>query len=341
MRVASHRLMRLTIMLFLPALAYSAILPETIGHWQRGEPGPAPVPAAKVWAEYGLQDSESAPYADGGQKYSIDAYRFSDATGAMAGWDAMRPADAKPVGLMGLAVQTDADEYVAAGNYLFVFRGYKIRPDELSHVVATVPHYGHSPLPTLPKYLPAGALPNSERYITGPESLALYAPSVSPSTAAFRFSAEAAVAKYGAKGKETTLLIFSYPTMEMARDRYPEFQKIAGALVKRAGPLVAVTLNAPGPDDAERLLAQVKYQAEVTLPQHVPTPKDNPVNFFWNVFILCGVLAAFCVLSGVVVGGIRVLLRRYGDSGEGDEMISLHLTGTPAGNAGGRPAGRP
>ena len=295
MRVASHRLMRLTIMLFVPALAYSAILPETIGHWQRGEPGPAPVPAAKVWAEYGLQDSESAPYADGGQKYSIDASRFSDATGAMAGWDAMRPADAKPVGLMGLAVQTDADEYVAAGNYLFVFRGYKIHPDELSHVVATVPHYGHSPLPTLPKYLPAGALPNSERYITGPESLALYAPAVSPSTAAFRCSAEAAVAKYGAKGKETSLLIFSYPT----------------------------------------------DQAEVTLPQHGPTPKDNPVNFFWTVFILCGVLAAFCVLSGVVVGGIRVLLRRYGDSGEGDEMISLHLTGTPAGNAGGRPAGRP
>ncbi|MES1260085.1 MAG: DUF6599 family protein [Acidobacteriota bacterium] len=310
-------------------MAYSAILPDTIGNWQRGEPGVAVPPDRKVWLEYGLQDSELAPYADGARKYTIQAYRFSDATGAMAAWDAVRPADAKPVGLMGLAVQTEADEYVAAGNYLFVFKGHKIKPEELSHIVATVPRYGHSPLPTLPKYLPAGAEPNSERYITGPESLALYAPAVSPGTAAFSFSAEGQLARYGGKGRETTLVIFSYPTMEMARDRYPQFQKISGSVVKRSGPLVAVVLNAPGPDDAERLLAKVKYQAEVTIPHHLPTPKDNPINLFWNVFILCGVLAAFCVVSGVVVGGIRVLLRRAGSSGEGDEMISLHLSGRP------------
>ena len=65
-----------------------------------------------------------------------------------------------------------------------MFNGYKIHPDELSHVVATVPHYGHSPLPTLPKYLPPGVLPGSERYITGPASLALYAPAIPPGTAA-------------------------------------------------------------------------------------------------------------------------------------------------------------
>ncbi len=319
--------MRLQILFFLPVLAYSAILPDTIGHWNRGEPGPATIPSAKVWAEYGLQDSEKSPYSDAGEKYTIEAFRFTDATGALAAWDAIRPVETKPAPLMGLAVQTDADEYVAVGNYLFIFHGYKIKPEELSHIVATVPRYAHSPLPTLPKYLPAGAVPNSERYIVGPESLALYAPVVSPGTASFSFSAEAQLAKYGPKGKETTLVIFSYPTMEMARNRYPEFQKIPGTAVKRAGPLVALTLNAPSADDAERLLAQIKYQAEVTVPQKPPTPKDNPINLFWNLFILCGVLIAFCVVSGVVVGGIRVLLRRSGSSGDGDEMISLHLSG--------------
>jgi hypothetical protein len=113
----------------------------------------------------------------------------------------------------------------------------------------------------------------------------------------------------------------------MARDRYPQFQKVPGAIVKRSGPLVAIALNSASPDDAERLLAQVKYQAEVTLPQHVPTPKDNPVNLFWNIFILCCVLAVFCVMSGLVVGGVRVLFRRAGATGEGDQMISLHLSG--------------
>jgi hypothetical protein len=34
-------------------------------------------------------------------------------------------------------------------------------------------------------------------------------------------------------------------------------------------------------------------------------------------------------VSGLVVGGLRILLRRAGDSGEGDNMISLRLSGRP------------
>ena len=99
--------------------------------------------------------------------------------------------------------------------------------------------------------------------------------------------------------------------------------------MKRSGPLVALTLNAANPDDAERLLSQVRFQAEVTLPEHVPTKRDNAGNFFLNVFYLCLVLAGFCVLSGLVVGGLLILFRRAGASGDGDEMISLRLSGRP------------
>jgi hypothetical protein len=219
------------------------------------------------------------------------------------------------------------DEVVTVGNYLFVFKGYKPKPEELNHVVGTVPRYSQSPLPTLPKYLPAGAEANSERYITGPDSLARFAPSIPPSTAAFHFNAEAELAKYGVPGKETTLVVFSYPTMEMARDRIAHFDSIPKAIAKRTGPLIAVALEPASADDAERLLSRIKYQAEITLPEHVATLKDNPANLFLNIFILCLVLAGFCVLSGLVVGGIRILFRRAGASGEGDNMISLHLSG--------------
>ncbi len=177
-------------------------------------------------------------------------------------------------------------------------------------MAGTAPRYSQSPLPTLPKYLPEGAELNSERYITGPDSLALFAPEISPSTAAFHFNPEAELAKYGASdksGKETTLILFNYPTMEMARDRIAHFQQIPGAVVKRAGPLVAVALHPASADDAERLLSRVKYQAEVTLPEHVPTLKDNPANLFLNIFLLCLVLAGFCLVSGLVVGGLLVL----------------------------------
>lgn len=324
-----HLFLPALLAVFGPALARPAILPETIGTWQRGEPAPAPIPDQKVWAEYGLQDSETAPYTGGGPKYSITAYRFSDATGAMAAYDQIRPADARPAQLMGMAVQTENDEFVAAGNFLFVFKGYKVKPEELSHIVATVPNYAHSPLPSLPRFVPSGSVANSERYIVGPESLARFAPSIPPSTAGFHFSAEGEVATYGAPDKQSTLVVFYYPSMEMARDRFPLFQQIPGALVKRAGPLVAAVLKSPSPDDAERLLAQVKYQAAVTVPERPPSARDNPGNLFWNIFILCLVLAGFCVASGVVVGGLRILLRRAGGGNEGDAMISLRISGRP------------
>jgi hypothetical protein len=314
-------------LLFLPALLSAAILPDTIGDWKKGAAASATIPDQKVWQEYGLQDSETAEYAAGTTKYSISAYRFSDATGAFAAFNQVRPADARPVEVTGLGVENGVDELVAVGNYLFVFKGYKPKPEELNHVVGTAPRYSQSPLPTLPKYLPPGVELNSERYITGPESLARFAPEIPPSTAAFHFSAEAELARYGKPGKETRLILFTYPTVEMARDRIAHFQQVSGAVVKRSGPLVAVALNPVSPDEAERLLSRIKYQAEVTLPEHVPTLKDNPANLFLNIFYLCLILAGFCLVSGLVVGGLRVVLRRAGASGDGDNMISLHLSG--------------
>jgi hypothetical protein len=319
--------MKKLFLLLLPAIAGAAMLPDTIGAWQKGAATAAAVPDQKLWREYGLQDSETAPYAANGQKYSISAYRFNDAAGVLGAFFQVRPVDARPIELTGVGAANASDEIVAVGNYLFIFKDYKPKPEELNHVVGTVPKYAQSPLPILPSHLPPGFQPNSDRYITGPESLTRFAPQISPSTAAFHFNAEAVVARYGPPTRETTLVVFNYPTMEMARDRIPHFQQVAGAVVKRSGPLVALTLNAANPDDAERLLSQVRFQAEVTVPEHVPTKRDNAGNFFLNVIYLCLVLAGFCVLSGLVVGGILILFRRAGASGEGDEMISLHLSG--------------
>lgn len=313
--------------LLLASICSGGILPDTIAAWQKGAPSNAPIPQPKVWTEYGLQDAETAIYTDADRKFPITAWRFNDATGSMAAFYEVRPVDSHPSALMGLSAENAKQQVVSAGNYLFLFSDYRITPEELSHVVATVPKYEHSPLPSLPKYMPAGAIAGSERYIMGPAGLAAFVPAIPSSTAGFHFSAEGEVAKYGAKGKETTLVIFSYPAMEMARDRYAHFQAIPGVVAKRSGPLVAVAVDAASPDDAENLLAQVKYQLAVTLPEKPPAPKFNFGSFLVSVITFIGVVLLFCVASGVVVGGLRVLLRRSGASGEGDAMISLHLTG--------------
>lgn len=311
-------------------LSGAAILPDTMGEWNKGPASQAAVPDQTVWQEYGLQDSETAAYSSGAKKYSLSAYRFTDATGAFAAFDESRPADAKPVQVGDIGAANASDEAIIFGNYLFIFNGYKPKTEDLVHLVSTAPHYADSHLPTLPKYLPEGAEPNSERYITGPASLARFAPAIPPSTAAFHFDAEAELATYpGKNGKSTTLVVFTYPQMEMARNRIGPFQRIPGAVARRSGPLVAVALNPSSPDDAERLLSRVRYEAEVNVVSRPPTLKDNPANLFLNVFILCLILAGICVLGGVMVGGLRMLLRRAGASGEGDDMITLHLSGRP------------
>ena len=68
---------------------------------------------------------------------------------------------------------------------------------------------------------------------------------------------------------------------------------------------MAVVLNSPTPDDAERLLSQVKYQAAVTVPEHPHTSQANAGTLFLNIFILCGVLVALCVVAGIIVGGLE------------------------------------
>ena len=150
-------------LLLLPAILSAAILPDTIGDWKKGAAAPAVASDQKVWQEYGLQDSGAADYAAAGptRRYSISAYRFADATGAFAAFNQARPEDAKSIEVTGLGVANATDELVAVGNYLFVFRGYKPKPEELNHVVGTAPRYSQSPLPTLPKYLPDGAALNS------------------------------------------------------------------------------------------------------------------------------------------------------------------------------------
>ena len=91
-----------------------------------------------------------------------------------------------------------------------------------------------------------GLIPNSERYILGPVSLQRFVPPIAPSVAAFHFGAEAQSGQYQTPKGKLTLAIFDYPTPNMARERYDEFAKIPGAVAKRAGSLVAVTVQPPG-----------------------------------------------------------------------------------------------
>ena len=310
----------------LPSLAAAAILPDAIGTFQRGATSKPAISDRAIWTESGLKGSETAVYQNGTAKFTVTAWQLQDTTGSLAAFDWQRPAAATPSTAARLAVETPDGLLLVHGNYLLSIAGYKPSKEELDALTGSLRNVDVTVLPTLPGYLPSeGLVPNSERYILGPVSLQKFAPGIPPSVAAFHLGAEAQLGVFHNPKGDTQMVIFNYPTPQMAMQRITEFQKLPGAMAKRSGPLVAVVLAPPDPDYAEKLLSQVRYQAEVTLDEYVPTRRDNIGDLVINAFVLIGILLAFSVISGFALGGFRALVRRSRHGEDADAMITLHL----------------
>ncbi len=303
------------------------MLPGTLGPYQQTSVAPLPVKDAPVWNELGLTAAETGAYEGAGKKVQVTAWRLADTTAGLAAYDLLQPTSAKPSGeklraVTELASDLPGGVIAALGNTVVRIDGYVPTAEELANFFRSLPKFEQGPLPLLPGYLPVGAKSGTERYITGPNAMSEFLPQVSPATAAFSLGAEADLAEYGEGQK---LAIFSYPTPAIARDRLPQFQKIPGVLAKRTGTLVVLVISRGDANSDERLLSQVRYKASVTLGNKPVTARDNPGNLFLNIAYLVLILAGFCVVSGVVVGGLRYIFRRSGSSGDGDQMITLHL----------------
>jgi hypothetical protein len=317
------------ILLLLGMPASAAIFPDKIGTFDKGSPTTLALPDKALFDEFGLEATEQAEYKSESRHFTATAWRFRDSTGAMAFFQAHRPSGANPAALAKLAVSTSDGTIFAYGNYVFQLTGAVPPAEDLQPLYAQLPRLEQSPLPILMSFLPASDLiPNSERYVLGPVSLDRFEPRIAPSAAGFHLGAEGQIGKYKSAKGPLNLAIFYYPTPGVARERQEEFQKIPGAMVKRAGPLVAVTIDPPDLDLAERLLAQVKYETNLTWSQKVPV---NEVKGFarsmLTMIALSGVILGMCLVAGIAFGGFRILARKMGRRVEPDAMITLGLDG--------------
>jgi hypothetical protein len=314
-------------LILLPLVASAAILPDTVGPFQRTGTSQPTITDRAVWNEYGLKSSETAAYENGKVKFSVTAWQLLDTTGSLAAFDWLRPADAAPSTAAKLAAETKTRLLVVYGNYVLSFDSYKPSKEELDAVTGALKNVDGTALPVLAGYLPSqGLVPNSERYVTGPAGLQKFASGIPPSVAAFHQGAEAQLGVFRGPKGDMTLAVFNYPTHQIAMQRISDFAKLPGAVAKRSGPLVAVVLSTTDVDFAERLLGEVRYQAEVTRDEYVPTKRDNIGVLVINAFILIGILLAFAVVSGIAFGGWRAFRRRYRHGEETDALVTLHLS---------------
>jgi hypothetical protein len=289
--------------------AGAAIWPDKLGEFNRkaiSDSAFGPNDQVPGLEEYGVEAYEAADYGS----FKADAWRFKDTTGAYA-------ASLQQIG-------------VRLGNYLVRCEGNC--PKNFPQLAeASLPRISHAAIPNLDTYLPSkGLVPRSERYILGPVSLKANTPDIPAGAVNFDFGTEGQIARYRTPAGVVTLAVFSFVLPSMARQQLPEFQKISDATAKRTGPLVVVAI---GPSEAAaKLLDSVNYQGVVAESEK---PPDKPLELrpesagkmVLAILSLAGLLLAFCLLSGLAVGGTLRLARRFGYSGAEGSMITLHLEG--------------
>ncbi len=318
--------------LWLPAFAAAAILPERFGDFQRTSVQAFTPTEQAVYEEYGLDAAEKAQYTAGSRKVEITALRAKDSTGAYGMYHWLRPAEGKPAELGERGAESGEMTIFQLGNYVVLIRGPRPETDHLNLLGAVLPRIERTAPPPLAQYLPAqGVVSNSERYVLGPVVLEKLAPAIPPSVAAFHLGAEAQFAEYQATGGRLALALFSYPTPQLARAQFEEFQKLPDLMVKRSGPLIAVVVKPFSRDEAARLLARVRWDATLTWSQQPGSQKDNVGNLILNIFLLTGIILGFALVAGLGFGSVRILLRRYlpgtrFDPGTDTDFVRLGLS---------------
>jgi hypothetical protein len=282
----------LILAILLASSAGAAIWPEHLGTYDRRSVEATQVPTD----ENGREASEQADYG----RFQVSATLYKDSTGAYAAW---LEAEEKPL---------------QVGNYLISCTGNC--PKNLAELAEALPRISHAPLPALGSYFPTKDLvPHSQRYIL-------------ESAVAFQFGTEGEIARYrvlqNKPESDALVAIFSYPTPQIARQQASALEKTAGAAVKRAGPLVAVVLGAPDQAAAGRLLSQINYEASVTINEPMPLVlrPETAAKMLLSIITLAGIVLGFCLASGLLFGGFRVIARRFGYTDAGTTMTTLHLS---------------
>jgi len=318
------------VLLLVAMPGFAELWPEMFSGYKRVSAAKIAITDRDVWTELGLEETERARYEGKEGAFTAEAFRLRDPTSALAVFQWRMPAASKPSDLHKVAAETTTGATMILGNYYVSFEGRKPTVDELAELFVILPRLDQSALPTLPNFLPSsGLVPASSRFIIGPAALAKFESRIPPSVAAFSMGAEAQLGSFESKAGILPLVIFSYPTPNMARERLTDFQKLPGAIAKRTGPLVAVTFTKSA-DEAERLLALVNYQATITLDQDPTRVEPSFAEFIITVFKFIGFLIG--IEDGFSFGhyAFRMALRKWlGRPENADGFLTLDI-GPPA-----------
>lgn len=340
------------------------LLPSDFAGWHLASPAAvstapeaADAPNADLLKEDGFTEFTTATYTRGGDKLSIRAIGFGDASGAYAAYTYYR----RP----GLPKQEVGYGGVFDGQHVLFWQSAIVvdatfdhltgmSASELRELAGTLPKAegGAGVPPPLPGYLPqAGLDPQSTRYALGPIGYLRGGGVLPASLVDFTKGAEVLTAQYAEGANTGYLTLIDYPTPQLAAERLKavsaflaagntpaaewstELAQSAPAALqsRRSGPLLAVASGAFTQSGARRVISDVHYSADVTWnhPQGYVSEVSKTAKLLLGIATLSVFLAGVALVLGIFLGGGRALYRRIRGKPASTladaDFISLHL----------------
>ncbi len=328
------QLLLAALLLAAPWAARADLAPQALGEFVRETPEAYEPGDGAIYAELGLEEAETAVYrTPSGKTATLIVQQFYDDTGAFAAFLWEQSAEGYYSGFGERSWTDDESTLIHFANYLVRFSGDPPQDDHIELMLAFLPRVRPTADPPVLNFRPGVEIrPGTQKYILGPAVLEKLAPEISPSIAGFHFGAEAHYAVYETESGPLRMLLFSYPTPQMARAQADEFYKLENVVAKRSGPMIGVVVAPGSADGAQRLLAKFRYAAEVTMDYTGAKKPLTLAEIVLDTFMLVGVLAGLCIVGGVFVGGVRYLAGRVAPTSifaapEGDGLVHLGLDG--------------
>lgn len=340
------------------------ILPNDFAGWRQASapqrsaaPETADQGNADVLREYGFTEFAAANYTQPDNKLNLRAIRFQDATGAYGAFTFYR----RP----GMQKEDIGSDGAFDGAHVLFWTGTTLIDATFDHLTAMsaaqlrelasdLPKTGGPSAvpPPLPEYLPAASLnASSLRYAVGPVAYARGGGVLPPGIIDFDRDAEAVTADYSTQNGDGTLTLLMYPTPQMAIHQQQTIQALLKAgntpqaawpaplaesptvslLVRRSGPLIAITSGSFSVDEAHKLLNSINYRADITWnhPEGYVSEASKTARLLLGIAYLTGILGGTAIILGIFFGGGRALIRRLRGKPVStlneEEFISLKL----------------
>jgi hypothetical protein len=321
-------------------VAAQGILPSSFAGWTAAAPSTAISPAGldpligpdtPAFREYIVKSVEQRSYTQGAQAVSVTLYRLRDPSSAYGAFTFLRNDALSAADLGSYASASHDRALIVVGEMLLDVSvpAKQARPPDadLKQLAELLDKKAdHTPYPFVGEHLPErGRVRDSERYVIGPLSLAHFVPLGTDDWMGFDHSAETILARYRVAGKDETLLIASYPTQQIAAEKFagmlrrfvfdppggvPSGQNVLFG--KRVSSFIAVVVGAPSREAANKILDLVGYQSNVTWDEPKQTLTEPGINsMIVEAFLGTGAIMLFAVAAGIGFGGIRVLVKIF------------------------------